>query len=178
MAALEEETEIQSYGFPTECRIIDIDSKNYSAISFKYFEPLAEDVTAEYDEVAVRGRSEPHCFYHQTSADMYNFNIRLVASVDENDTTDTSSIYSDYLFLKSLQYPDYGRSYSGPVKPPHKVSIVIGDFFRKKGLIKNPRFSFLSPYDSSGYPHIIDCSFSFRVINTKPLSYIDVRAGK
>jgi len=146
-----------------------------TSIRFLYFEPITENLDAQYDEPPVRGRSEPHLFYSQTGADHYSFNITFAASVDALDGGSTEMIYTQYLFLKSFQYPDYGLNNVGPVQPPHKVAITIGRFFRKKGVIIQPSFNFHPPYDTNGYPHRIECQFTFRVINDTPLSLSDVR---
>jgi len=154
-----------------------IDRDDGTRIEFRYFQPLSEDVAAEYDEMPVRGRSEPHSFYSQTGPDTWQFSLKLMASVDQGDGGTPRKIYDDYLFLKSFQYPDYGPSFVGPVKPPRQAIITIGTFFRKKGQIRTPSFTFNAPYDENGFPHSIDCNFTFRVINDLPLSFSDVRRG-
>lgn len=141
-------------------------------IYFKYFDPITNDVAAEYDEVAVRGRSEPLPFYVATGEDTYSFNIKLVGSVDENDAGDPKNIWRDHLFIKSLQFPDYSNN--RVVRPPAQAIITIGNFFRKRGIIKNPKFTWNKPYDSDGYPHSIDCEFTFRAFNQIARSYGDV----
>jgi len=146
-------------------------------MSFKYFRPLSEDVAAEYEDVGIRGRSEPFSFYAQTGPDMWAFELKLMASVDQNDGGNPRRAYDDYLFLKSFQFPDYGPGFAGPVKPPPQAIITVGSFFRKKGEIRQPRFTFNFPLDENGFPHSIDASFTFRVINDLPLDFRDVRRG-
>lgn len=146
-------------------------------IIFKYYQPITDSVEAEYDEVGVRGRSEPYVFYTQTGPNTYNFDIRLAASADEADEGSTRRLWSDYLFLKSFQYPDYGPGNVGPVSPPRQVIIRLGTTFRHRGVIKSPSFTLLEPYDELGYPYLIDCQFVFRVINDRPLSFRDIRSG-
>lgn len=157
--------------------IIDVTDTGKS-ISFDYFKPLNEDIAAEYEDASVRGRSEPHSFYAQTSADTFQFEIQLVASTNEGDSGSPKDIYDDYLFLKSFQYPDYGDNYTGPVRPPRLAKIVIGNFFRKKGQIRSPGFTFNMPLDEEGYSYVIDVRFSFRVVNDIPLDFRRVRQGK
>lgn len=154
-----------------------IDREDGTRLKFLYFDPISEDVSADFEEVPVRGRSEPHVFYSQTGPDSYSFNIHLHASVDEYDGGTPQRIHSQYLFLKSFQFPDYGPGYLGPIKPPHQVIILIGQFFRKKGIIKQPGFTFHPPYDTNGFPYHIECRFTFREINDTPRSYDDVRSG-
>jgi len=155
-----------------------IDRSTGDRIKFKYFDPLTENVRAEYDEAPVRGRSEPHLFYQQTGPDNYNFSLKLVASVDEVDGGTPQQIHQQYLFIKSFQFPDYGQGYLGPVRPPHHAIILIGRFFRKKGAIQDPSFTFSFPLDENGYPYQIECRWTFRVLNDRPLDYMDVRTGR
>lgn len=147
------------------------------SIKFLYFQEITNNVNANYEETDIRGRSESHPFYLSTSADTYNLDIKLVASVDENDAGTTKKIHNDYLFLKSFQYPDYLTGDGGVFKPPRQVIIVIGSFFRKRGIIKEPSFVFRSPYDEKGFPHAIDCAFTFRAVHYPALGLEDIRRG-
>ena len=101
----------------------------------------------------------------------------MTASVDEADQGTTAKLMADYSYLKSFQFPDYGPGNLGPVRPPHQVCITVGKFFRYKGVIEAPSFTFLPPYDEQGYPNIIEAHFTFRVVNDSPLSFDQVRRG-
>jgi hypothetical protein len=155
-----------------------IDRLTGESITFRHFEPLTEDgPAAQYDETGVRGRSEPHVFYTQTGEDTWSWDIKLVASVEQRDGGTARQNYQNYLFLKSFQYPDYGENNSGPLKPPPQAIIVFGRFYRKKGIIKNPSFTFSRTIDEDGFPMVIECRFSHRIVNDTPLSFRDVRNG-
>jgi len=155
--------------------VIDYESKE--SISFLYFDDIDGGPEPQYDEQPVRGRSEEHIFYSHTTAEAYNFRIHLHASVDESDRGTTRQNYKNYLFVKSFAYPDYGVDTKGPLLPPRKAIITIGEFFRKTGVIKAPTASFKRPFDENGYPHIIEVGFTFRVIHSRPLDLHDIRAG-
>jgi len=161
---------------PVEGHIIDYVTKD--SVKFLYFEDIDNNVGAVYDEVDVRGRSEGHMFYSHTGPDTYSLSIRLAASVDQYDKGDAKQLWSDYLFIKSFQFPDYGGDSMGPVLPPRKAIIQIGKWFKKVGAIVQPRGSFLSPYDEDGYPMVIDVQFTLRVINTTPLDLYQIRIGQ
>jgi hypothetical protein len=164
---------------PVEGHIIDPDATGgeINRVKFLYYQDIENSIEATYDEVGVRGRSEPHPFYLETGPDIYTFDIKLVASVNESDDGSTSKIHNDYLFIKSFQYPDYGIAASGPIRPPRQAIITIGRWFNKKGIIKSPSFVFHAPYSSEGFPQSIDVRFTFRVTNTIPLDMTDIRTG-
>jgi len=147
------------------------------SLKFLYFNEIEDLVAAQYDDAVVRGRSEPHLFFSHTSANTFAFSVQLAASVDESDNGDPKILWDDYLFFKSFQYPDYGDDDKGPIAPPKKAIITIGNWFRKVGVIRDPSGTFKPPYDSDGYPYHIDIRFTFRIINPVPLSMFDVRFG-
>ena len=160
--------------------IVDLDEErgrkrgHVTSMDFLYFGPITNNVAAEYSEEPVRGRSEPHPFYSGTGEDTYSFSIKLMASVDQGDGGTPLKAWNSYLYLKSFQFPDYGENNQGPIRPPRQCIISIGKLFRKRGIIKQPSFSFNPPYDADGYPHSIDCSFTFRVFNEVARSYTDI----
>jgi hypothetical protein len=145
------------------------------SVEFKYWGDLSTAVEPIYDEATVRGRSEEHLFYSHTQAENIPFQIRLATSVDEADGGTPQQIWDDWLFIKSFGYPGYGAGGRGPITPPRKARIVIGTWMKEDGVIKSPSAAFLKPYDENGFPHIIDVTFIFRVINRKPRDWADVR---
>lgn len=156
--------------------IIDFESRGDS-IKFLYYGDIQTAVDAVYEEPTVRGRSEEHIFYSHTSAETYNFEIRLAASVDERDEGTTKKIHDDYLFIKSFVYPHYGFGGKGPVLPPRKAIITIGTWFNKPGIIKSPNATFIRPFDENGFPYIIDVTFTFRVVSPSPRDLFQIRSG-
>jgi hypothetical protein len=147
-------------------------------VKFLYYEDVEGGVEPTYDSVMVRGRSEEHEFYSHTSAENYNFSIHLPASVEQADDSNAEKTYQDYLFIKSFAYPDYGINNQGPILPPRKAIITIGNYFKKVGLIKSPTWTFSRVCDPNGYPLFIDMRFAFRVINIRPMSLRDIRSEK
>lgn len=158
-------------------------------IEFLHYQDINTSIEPVYDEAVVRGRSEEHIFYSHTSAEQLNFQIRLAASVDEADGGNPRKIWDDWLFIKSFAYPGYGAGARGPITPPRKARIVItgcgfgnaledsgsGAWFKEDGVIKSPSATFMKPYDECGYPHVIDVSFTFRVVSKKIRGYTDIR---
>jgi hypothetical protein len=154
-------------------RIIDKTTKK--SMEFRYFSGLGNTIAANYEEEdGVIGRSEPHVFYKNTSADIFNLTIQISASSEEKDTRTAKDVWDDYLYMKSFQLPDYGSNRSGPVKPPHQVILIVGNgFFRKTGIIKTPTFKMDGVADENGYPHVIEISFVFQVISQTSSSLMD-----
>lgn len=143
-------------------------------VKFLYFQPISNEVNANYDEASVRGRSEPHPFYIDGSPDNYQFNIRFESSVDEADGGSAKKVEDAYLFVKSFQYPDYGDPPQGPVRPPRHCIITIGTWFRKRGIIKNFSAQWGNTYDPEGFPHRVDISFILRAFNPQALGWRDI----
>jgi len=162
-----------------KCYIIDSEwnpGEGISQVEFKYYEDIENSgYDPLYDESIVRGRSEPHLFYSHTGADKYNFTLKFAASVDEADGRNARQIWNEHLFIKSFSYPSYGIDRKGPMRPPRKVIIQIGSWFRKRGVIESPSASFSKTCDLEGYPLFIDERFTFRVINVIPLDMFDIR---
>jgi hypothetical protein len=153
-----------------------IDLITQSAIQFQYLSGISNAVSAGYEPVPVPGRSEPHLFYTSTDSDNYPIKIQLSASSEEGDNRTAKDVWAEYNFIKSFQFPDYG--FSNYFKPPHMVRIIIGNYFKKNGIIKEPNFDWSnSPVDVDGYPYVMEASFNFIVVNKTPLSYSDIRAG-
>lgn len=159
-----------------EGNIVDFDHRELY-IKFYYMSGLTNTVEARYEEVSVPGRSEPHVFYTDTTLDRYDVSIQLASSVSESDIRTAKNVWYEYEFLKSFQFPDYGGYLrGGPVKPPHRVILTIGNYFSMLGIIRSPVFDWKdSTVDLDGYPHIINCSFSFFAINDTPLGMAEIR---
>jgi hypothetical protein len=154
--------------------IVDFEDTT-QVVKFLYYEDITEDFGANYDAQSVRGRSEPHIFYSDSNPNTYTFQIKLAASVDEKDHRDAKQIYKEYLFIKSFSYPDYGIQGAGPVRPPHKVIVHIGDWFSEMGIIIQPHAVHSKVCDEDGFPLFIDVSFTFQVVNQIPKSYRNIR---
>jgi len=151
-------------------------------IDFYSFEPPQKSRNAVYDDVSVRGRSEPHVFYSHTEAPTYQFSIRLVASYDQRDSGTTRSVKEKEYFIESLVMPDYGplpSSRNSVVAPPHLARIRIKKLIDIAGTIRNTNYVYLPPYDEEGYPQLIEVTFSFHVQRIfgqqEPLGFAEVR---
>lgn len=155
--------------------IADVETND--SIEFRFFDPIENNVDAVYEAGDVRGRSEPHHFYVQTGPDTYAISLHLVASVDQNDEGTTEDLWLHSLFIKSFQYPDYGLIKKGMTLPPKHAILILGNFFEKTGIIKGYAATWNFPNDNLGYPHSINCRFTFEVVHDRPLDYKDIRAG-
>ncbi len=143
-------------------------------VKFLYFQPISNDYNANYDEAGARGRSEPHPFYIDGSPDNYPFNIRFEASVDEADSGNAKNVQDAYLFVKSFQFPDYGDPPQGPLRPPRHCIITIGNWFHKRGILKNFNAQWGNTYDKEGFPHRVDIQFTLRAFNPEAQGWRDI----
>lgn len=150
-------------------------------ISFESWEPPSKSRSVNYDDVSIRGRSEPHVFYSDTGPQIWTFSIHLVASVDQGDDGSPDSVQEKVSFIESLVMPDYGDTPGGEaaIRPPHLARIQILNMINLVGTIRNPSFTYLPPYDTdSGQPYQVDCNFTFQVqreFGKPPLGFADVR---
>jgi hypothetical protein len=152
-------------------------------IDFYTFEDPTKNRNVNYEDVAIRGRSEPHVYYANTDAAVYSLNISFIASLDEGDNGNPQTVREKENFLESLCMPDYGRVPGKPasvVRPPHLARIRIKRMFDVIGTIRGLNFTYVGPFDiDTGYPYKIDASFSIhaqRVFGReKPLGYAELR---
>jgi hypothetical protein len=148
-------------------------------IEFFTFSDPQKSRSANYDDVAVRGRSEPHDFYSSTDAQDWSLTIYLIASIEQNDEGSVISVRKKENFLESLLMPDYGDNPAedaSVVKPPHYARIRIGRMFNVIGSVRNLSFNYPRPYSANGLPQQIEVSISFRSKRTiKPLGYAATR---
>ncbi len=150
-------------------------------IDFFSFEPPQRSREVFYDDVPIRGRSEPHVFYSHTGAQVWSLSITLFASVDQNDEGQAIDVVEKVNFLESLEMPDYGQSPGefAVVRSPHLARIKILKMFDVIGTIRNFNAIYEGPYDiDTGYPQRAIVSFILqtqRTINQQPLGFSDIR---
>jgi len=151
---------------------------------FIRFESWAEPTKSRqvvYDDVDVRGRSEPHVFYSHTGAQVWSFKLQLVASYDQDDRGVYTTVQEQASFIESLVMPDYGQRPGdlAAIRAPHLARIRILKMVDIVGTIRDPNWTYLAPYDiRTGVPQIIECSFSFhaqREYGKAPLGFSDIR---
>ncbi|MCG8433061.1 MAG: hypothetical protein MJA83_03390, partial [Gammaproteobacteria bacterium] len=147
---------------PLRGEIIDVET--LQVIRFFSFEPPQKQRTAQYDDVEIRGRSEPHPFYSSTTAQIWSFSINFVASFDEKDRGQRIDVKEAENFMESFVMPDYGDVPGQPssvVRSPHLCRIRILRMFDVKGTIRDLQFTFPPPYDAdTGFPQVLPTSFT------------------
>ena len=149
-------------------------------ITFDSFEPLQKARNPVYDDVAVRGRAEPHVFYSHTEAKIVQFTLHFIASVDQGDNGNPRTVKGKEAFMESLVVPDYGNATgdNAAVLPPHLARIKILKMFDAIGTIRSLSCVDVPPYDiETGFPYQIDCSFSFHIEKFigDPLGFREIR---
>lgn len=164
---------------PTLLRGIIQDFETGEFLEFYSFEAPQKSRSANYDDVAIRGRSEPVPFYSSTNAQVWSLTIRLVASYDQDDSGSPIRVKREENFVESFLMPDYGDTpaeTSGVVKSPHRARIRIGRMFNVVGTIRDLSFTYPPPYDAQGYPQIVEVAISFQTQRTiRPLGYAALR---
>lgn len=145
---------------------IILDTKTGDFINFFSFQPPQKSREPVYDDVDIRGRSEPHVFYAYTRAQVWSLNIQFNASVDQNDGGLSIEPKEKDNFLESLCMPDYSLEIGGArlVQSPHLARVRILKMFDAIGTIRNYSSTYVGPYDAqTGYPYNIEASFQLHV---------------
>lgn len=150
-------------------------------IEFFSWDPPQKSRNAVYDDVPVRGRSEPHVFYSHTEAQVWSFTIHFLASFDQRDNGTPVGVQEKMSFIESFVMPDYGNTAGqfSVVRQPHLARIRILRMIDLIGTIRSPNFIYNPPYDIvTGQPYQIDVSFQFntqRELGRTPLGFSDIR---
>jgi len=150
-------------------------------IEFFSWDPPQKTRNPVYDDVPVRGRSEPHVFYSYTEAQVWQFSIHFLASFDQDDNGTPKGVMERMSFIESFTMPDYGETAGNfaVVRPPHLARIRILRMIDLIGTIRSPTFTYSAPYDiQTGEPYQIDVSFTFHTqqeFGKAPLGFADIR---
>ena len=150
-------------------------------ITFESWDPPSKSRVPQYDDVDVRGRSEPHVFYSYTGPQIWNFALKLFASIDQDDRGIYLGVQEKVSFLESLVMPDYGNTPGqvAAIRPPHLTRIRILRMIDLIGTIRDLNFTYNPPYDTqTGKPQLVDCSFKFqaqREFGRAPYGFADIR---
>jgi hypothetical protein len=145
------------------------------------WDDLTKSRRVVYDDVDVRGRSEPHVFYSHTEAPVWEFSLHFMASVSQGDHGDPLGVMEKVSFIESLIMPDYGEipGQGSIVRPAHLARIKVKRLIDAIGTIRDPKWPFKGAYNTTtGYPQQVDCTFSFHVQRTfgkTPYGYADIR---
>lgn len=145
------------------------DYETLEGIQFYRFEPITKSRDVNYADVSVRGRSEPHVFYTDTTAKTIPITIHLDASMDQGDNGKYQTVRDKENFVESLVMPDYSgiSGNSSFVSPPHLVRFKILRLIDVIGTLRNYSATDVPPYDIiTGYPQIVDISFTIHVQST------------
>jgi len=132
-----------------------------------------------YDDVPIRGRSEPHQFYAYTGTAIWNISLVLIASIDADDEGKVKTVKKQLNFLESLTMPDYGPTpleTAGVVKPPHLTRVNIRRMFNVIGTLRNLSYTLEGPYDELGMSHRASVTFTLHALRqVRPLGFAAIR---
>lgn len=164
-------------------RIRDLETSEF--IDFFYIpEQISDDVSAEWNDIGpIIGRSSPIHAYGSTGARALNLELTFFAEVDAR-----TEVFDKIQWIQSLKYPDYRGKF---MKPPHRISLIIGSFIALDGILKSADVTWKAPFDSdSKFPMLatttvtieedVDTPYGFdRVRKSIRLGYGDPKnAGK
>lgn len=125
-------------------------------------EEISDNVSAQYDQQEVRGRSTPYQGYNDSGPREINFSVVL------HDDLCKNGILATVNHLKSLAYPEY----SGVLLAPQSL-IRIGDMINTKAIITSVGVSWSKPFRNGVYvTATVDISAS--EVRDDPLSASDI----
>lgn len=151
-------------------RDLDIPGGSPNAyIDFFYIpEEIGDDVTPEYNDLVIVGRSAPIHAYGSTSARALNLEIVFFAEEDAR-----TEVFDKIQWIQSLKYPEYvGKR----MKPPHRVSLVIGRFIAFEGIVRQAPVRWQAPFElDTKYPMRATVSLTIEEVVDVPYGYDQVR---
>lgn len=156
--------------------IMDIDAEGLPWIHFNNYDmPQPSGGDAEWLEVPVPRRSEPHQTYVQTSAQLWTITGKIVASQTIGDGRKGADVERDVAFLRSLNYPDYGLQGVEYFRQPHRAKVLLGGVLNATGIIKGLTINYAQAFDAAKKPLVAEVSFNLIIISNDPPSFRDVR---
>ena len=151
-------------------RIRDLDLGSGSEyIDFFYVpEEITDSVTPEWNPITVIGRSAPIHAYSGTGARSLALELNFFAEADAYN-----EVFKKVAWIQSLKYPEYiGKR----MKPPHKVSLIVGRFIALDGILMSAEVSWKAPYDvETKFPMFATVSVTIEEVVENPYDYRVVR---
>lgn len=156
---------------PVKGYITDFETLEY--IEFDFFDPITEEVSANFPEQAVRGRSEPYVFYEGTNLPSTNWVLTIAASTEQGDAGTEEEAWAKAQFIQSFVYPDYDSP--NFTRSPHLAIINVGRYFNEKVRIKSVQIERSNVLSDRERPLLLKVSFGVDIVFDKPFGYKDVR---
>lgn len=129
---------------------------------------ISDSVNADWQEHTIIGRSSPLHFYGSTSARTIQLELNFVA-----ETNAFEEVFQKVAWIQSLKYPEYRGKY---MRPPHRVSLIIGRFISLDGILKTADVTWRAPYDSeTKFPMLAVVNLSIEEAVETPYGYERVR---
>ena len=150
-------------------RIRDLDVPG-SYIDFYYIpDSIPDTVSPDWSELGpIIGRSAPIQSYGHTGARTLQIDLHFVAESDAYE-----EVFKKITWIQSLKYPEYRGQF---MKPPHRISLVIGRFIAIDGILKDAPVTWKAPYDSDTmYPMLAETSLTIEEVVDTPYGYERVR---
>lgn len=129
---------------------------------------ISDEVSPDWQDITVIGRSSPIHAYGGTGARSISLELNFFAEEDAK-----SEVFDKVQWIQSLKYPEYRGKY---MKPPHRVSLLIGGFIALDGILKSADVTWKAPYDSvSHMPMMATVNITIEENVDTPYGYKEVR---
>ena len=142
-----------------------------SYIDFFYIPgEISEEVTPDWQDIVVIGRSSPLHAYGSTGARSVSLELNFFA-----ESNAKQEVFQKVQWIQSLKYPEYRGKF---MKPPHKVSLIIGRFIGIDGILKSADVTWKAPFEvETMYPMFATVNITIEEAVDTPYDYRTVREG-
>lgn len=123
-------------------KIIDYDHPSEYFDFYWIPEEITEEISCEWEEVTIIGRSAPIFSYSSTGPRTINMELHFIA--DGTGGSVEEDVHRKIQFLKSFTYPEYLAS---NIKSPHRLQLVVGGFLNIVGVISSANVTWKAPYE-------------------------------
>jgi hypothetical protein len=145
-------------------------------VTLYHYEDISDNVSADYSEVDIRGRSQPYVHYVKTNQNKIVFTSKLVAGLSQFGIFSTAAdVNRAVLRLKSWLYPSY---LGNTVSPPPMLYLQAGNLYQGlPGLVRSVDFTYERPWNMEHLPLIVTVNIDFEVLYSSPVDRQHVSRG-
>jgi hypothetical protein len=143
------------------CVTVDIDAGGPDWLEFQLMpDTISENKTANYDPIAIIGRSLPILGYANSSSRSINLELEF-AALNRSGKYSPTWVKDQVRWLESKVYPEYE---SGWVYPPHRMQLIVGQALGMLCVMTSCTTTWSKPWTTSivepfAYRASVACSF-------------------
>jgi hypothetical protein len=152
-------------------KLIDYDHPS-EFLSFYWIpEEISEEVSANWEEITIIGRSAPIHSYAGTGPRTISVELQFVA--DGTGDSVEAEVHTKVQFLKSFTYPEY---IANNLKAPHRLQLIIGGFLNVVGIIESADVTWRAPFEvETLFPMVATFPLTLKETVPNPFDYRQVR---